>query len=141
MKLSFKTFLSTKQDFFLLFFMVGIYPFLVIPGPLNYFTGPRYIVLVIISLLSFYSLFLNGRFKWGLVYVSLGFFVIFSAISTIMAEDLMKAIIGNFHRFTGFSTYLFCIFLFFLAFQYKTADKILKYMIISASLVSLIGLL
>ncbi len=136
-----KKILSTKSEYILLWFMVAIYPFIVVPGPFHYFAGLRYFTLAIISMLALYILFLKGKIQKHPAFLALFLYVLFSLISTITAESQIKAWMGSLHWFTGFSTYLFCIILFLLATQCKSPEKIIKYIVLSASIVSIIAVL
>ncbi len=68
-------------------------------------------------------------------------FVMFLMISTVFAEDLSKAWLGNSWRFTGLSTYLFCIVLFMFSSNHPNPEKMLKPMIIGAVIAALVGIL
>ena len=86
---------NSKLVYMLIIFMVAVYPFIVVPGPLDYFRGPRYIVLVIVAMIS---LFLLARervqFK-DFSYYFLALFLVFALISTLLAEDVTTAWLGS----------------------------------------------
>ena len=75
----------------LLIFMVAAYPLLVIPGPLDWFRGPRYILLAVVSLIAFYLL-LKERIRLDRpAYIPLAFFLFFALVSTLLADNITMA--------------------------------------------------
>ena len=144
----------------ILYFMVAIYPIIVIPNPIGYFYMPRYLILCVLSLTAFFLLFREGDLPNHPIFIPLTAFVIFMLISTVLAPDQQTAWLGLFglihfiipgiepssatvyaSLFTGFSTYFFCIVLFILASKSKKRDTILKLMVYCATFVSFIALL
>ena len=122
-------------------FMLAIYPLIVIPGPLDYFRGPRYLILIIIFLLSIYGLVnKNINFKKPYFYF-LGLFFLFALISTFLAQDVTVAWIGSPKWYTGVSTYIFCVTLFVLALHVHRPFNYFIPMAATASVVSLIAIL
>lgn len=144
--------------YLILWFMVAIFPLLVIPHPFaisfafgvappNYFYLPRYAILGVVALIAL-VIMLRDRTRIGHpAFIPLGCFIIFSMVSALLAPIPMTAWIGSPFRFTGLTTYYFCIILFILA---QTNDKtgatdktgrLLSALVYTAGLVSLLGLL
>lgn len=141
MFISLKNRLLSDPGLYLLLFAVTVYPLIVIPGPLDNFSGPRYFILAVISALGFWILLRQGGLKNNPAFIPLGLFLLFSFVSTITAKDMATAIIGNSYRFTGLSVYVFCAILFFIAVKCKHTEKVLKYIILGAALVSITAVL
>ena len=144
---------QTRLDlkYFVIWFMVSIYPLIVIPNnfyrfsplgiiPPDYFYGPRYIVLTIISMISLFTL-RKHRISINQVSISLTMFIVFSIISSVLAKDPVVAWFGSPYRYTGLSTYLFCVILFVMAAENYQAKNVLHLMIVAASLVSILSIL
>lgn len=129
-----------QPDEILLFIMVFVYPLVVVPGPWNYFRWPRYTLLVIISLLALYLVIRQKKNVNHRVFIPLSVFIVLTFISAILAPDFIQAIVGNSYRYTGFSTYFFCAVIFIIAINYKDPVRILKYMVVSAAVVSIIAI-
>lgn len=125
----------------LLWFMTTIYPFIVIPGPMDFFRGPRYILLVVIALMGIYVLYKVRFIPNNPVFIPLGFFIFFMFLSTVFSQDTSTGFIGNSIRYTGWTTYIFCVVLFFLAYIYGEYEKIFKPMIFAAAIVAVTGIL
>lgn len=125
----------------ILWFIVVIYPFIVIPNPVNYSTLPRYLVLTVISLLALYAIIRERVNIKHPVFIPAGIFLFFMLISTIFAHKPLIAFIGSPHRHTGFSTYIFCLILFILALNSNKKDKLLRLMTAAAAAVSLLAVL
>ena len=132
---------TTDAETIILTFMVAVYPLIVIPGPLDYFRGPRYIVLALVSLLALYFLIQDPLKVKKPLFIPLAVFIFFATLSTFMAENTTMAWMGSSWRFTGLSTFLFCIILFFLASRYNNPRQILIPMILCAVIASIIGIL
>lgn len=136
---------SLKKDLnaanILIIFMVAVYPLLVFQGPLSPYSGPRYIILAVVGLAAFLIIYRNRINLRETAYIPLGIFMLFLLISSIMADNLTMSWIGNSYRYTGFSTYLFCVLLFLLAAQHKQPQKVIIPMIACAVAVSIIGLM
>jgi len=131
----------TDPSFLLLWVMVFVYPLFVVPGPLIYFFGPRYLMLTAVSILAFYhAIRLKVKLERNIL-ITILVFLLTVLISSLMAPDLNTAFFGSFSRYTGFSTYLFCVLLFILATSNNQPLVILKYIIVSAAVVSFIALL
>lgn len=141
-------------------FMFLVYPLIVVPNSLGYFYFPRYIILALLSIISIPILFRDKIRINNWVLISLFLFIIFSLISTINSKNPETAWIGLFdyifvpingssnhfaivraNRFTGFLTYIFCMVLFLISYKYKGKEDLLKYMLITALIVSIIALL
>ncbi len=132
---------SEAFKYYLLGFMLAVYPLIVIPYQQNYFYAPRYFILAIISLTA---LFIIIREKIKLNHpaaVPLAAFLFFAVISTLLAPDKLTALLGLPFRLTGFTTYFFCIILFILAAQSVHSEKLLRAAIWSCVIVSLIAVL
>lgn len=125
----------------LLLFMVVVYPLLVLEGPLYLYSGPRYIILAIVGVTAFLIIYSNRINLRENAYIPLSLFMLFIFISSIMADDLAMSWIGNSYRYTGLSTYIFCVILFLIAGQHKQPQKVLMPMIACAVVVSIIGLM
>jgi putative inorganic carbon (HCO3(-)) transporter len=119
----------------LLLFMVAVYPFMVIPGPLPYFYGPRFFVLAVVSLVAVLLLLKGGFLFKRAEYYPLYCFLLFMIVAASLSGDPVTAWAGS-HRYTGAATYLFCVILFMLASQGSKRDFIVKIMVISAAVVS-----
>ena len=130
-----------KAKDLILFIMVALYPLVVVPGPMDYFRGPRYIVLASVSVVALYQLLSEIISLKKQLYIPLALFLLFIFIATLLAEDPVMAWMGSSRRFTGFSTYIFCVILFLLATRKEKPGQILMPMIASAALVSVIGIL
>lgn len=123
----------------ILFFMVAVYP-LVFSTGMTGFTLPKYLFLALVSTLA---LFLIIRHRTKLLhpaFIPLGLFIAFTAISAVLAHEPLTAWIGL-YRYTGFSTYIFCVILFITATASNKPEKVLGYMVACAVLVSLIAVL
>lgn len=126
----------------ILWFMVSIYPLIVIPNNLNYFYAPRYLVLIVISVLTLYVIFRERIKVFHPVLIPAAFFLAFVIISTLLAENKAIALIGSPHRLTGLTTVFFCMILFLIAFANKTpGKKILLPMIVTAAVVSVLAVM
>lgn len=126
---------------FILMFMAAIYPLAVIPGPLNQFSGQRYLLLAVISLVALYLVVREKKAPAKKILPALGLFLLFASISTVLSADIARAWIGHSYRYTGLTTYLFCAVLFFLAGQFQSPGKIVQVMVFGAVAVSAIALL
>ncbi len=153
-------FISYKNEglfnirFLIIWFMVAVYPLIVIPNPFyisfpvgvvppNYFYAPRYVILVIISIIALLILIKDKTKISHPVFIPLFLFVILIIISSFLAPVPITAWIGSPHRYTGASTYFCCIILFILA-STCSKDKlliILSSLIFTAAVVSIIALL
>ncbi len=132
-----------NYSFLILLFIVTIYPFIVVPGPLPYFYGPRYIVLALVSIIALIFLFKSGVSYIRKADLALITFFLFLLISTFLSENIATAWGGNSLRFTGASTYLFCGILFVLAsrIDIKKRNNLIKPMIFAAAIVSIIAIM
>ena len=138
-----KQFHNENYYFLVLLFMVTVYPFIVIPGPLPYFYGPRYIVLALVSIIALVILIKNGINYIRKADIVLLMFMLFLFVSTFLSENTAIAWGGNSLRFTGASTYLFCGILFVLAsrIDVKKRRSLIEPMIYAAAVVSIIAIL
>lgn len=138
-----KQFHNENYDFLVLLFMVIGYPFIVIPGPLPYFYGPRYIVLALVTIIALVMLIRSGISYIRKADLALLAFILILLISTFLSENTAVAWGGNSLRFTGASTYLFCGILFILASRVDVdkRKRILEPMIYAAAVVSIIAIL
>lgn len=127
--------------YLILWFMVAVYPLIVIPNPISYFYFPRYIILAIVSLLGLYALARERVKIRHPVLIPLAIFLLLATISTIFAIDPLIALGGSHWRFTGLLTYFFCIILFLLASATSEKEKIIGYLIGCAAIVSTLGVL
>jgi putative inorganic carbon (HCO3(-)) transporter len=137
--------------YLILWFMVAIYPLIVIPyqlprdleiiAPVSYFYAPRYVVLVVVSLVAL-ILLLKDRVKFNHpAAVPLGLFFLFALLSTVLSPVKETAWFGLPLRYTGFSTYFCCIVLFILASQTDQDDRLLQSAVWCGGIVSLLALL
>ncbi|KUK54684.1 MAG: O-antigen ligase-like protein [Desulfotomaculum sp. 46_296] len=153
-------FISYKKEglfnirFLILWFMVAVYPLVVIPNPFyisfpggvvppNYFYAPRYVILVIISIIALIILIKDRTTINHPVFIPLSLFVVLIIISSFLAPVQVTAWIGSPYRYTGASTIFCCIILFILA-STCSKDKlpiILSSLIFTAAVVSVIALL
>ncbi len=136
----------------LLWFMVTIYPLVVIPHPFyitypggtalpGYFYAPRYLLLVIVSVIALFLLLKDNPQIKHPTFIPLGMFLIFALTSALLAPVPITAWIGSPFRFTGLSTYLCCAILFILAMHTGKEEKLLRYMTGSAAIGSLLAIL
>ncbi|ACV64101.1 O-antigen polymerase [Desulfofarcimen acetoxidans DSM 771] len=147
--------LKTRREmsFLILWFTAAIYPLVVIPYKLcssfpsinqyflDCFYAPRYIMLAVLGIMSLVILS-NDRIQLKHpAFIPLGLFIFFGLLSTLFAPEPVTAWIGNPYRYTGYTTYLFCLLLFILAYRSNHAEQILKYAVCTAVLVSFIALL
>jgi putative inorganic carbon (HCO3(-)) transporter len=138
--------------FLILWFMLAIFPLLVIPNhiyikfamgvvPPEYVYLPRYIILGIVAIIALIILLKDRiRIKHP-AFIPLFFFIIFAMISGFLAPIQITAWIGSPYRFTGLSTYYFCIILFILALTTGKTERLLTAMVYTAAIVSCLGLL
>jgi len=125
----------------LLWFIVTVYPLIVIPGSLDFFRGPRYILLAIIALIGIYVLCKEKIVLKNPVFIPLGLLLLFILLSAVFSQDTSTGLIGSSIRYTGWTTYVFCIVLFLLAYSYGEYEKIFKPMVYAAVIVAVIGIL
>jgi hypothetical protein len=132
--------------------MLAIFPLLVIPNhiaikfamgvvPPEYVYLPRYVILGIIAIVALIILLKDRTQIKHPAFIPLFFFIIFSMISGFLAPIQITAWIGSPYRFTGLSTYYFCIVLFILALTTGKTEKLLTAMVYTATIVSCLGLL
>jgi O-antigen ligase len=138
--------------YLLLWFMLAIFPLLVIPNnisirfamgvvPPEYVYLPRYIILGIVAIIALIILLKDRTQIKHSAFIPLFFFIIFATISGFLAPIQITAWIGSPYRFTGLSTYYFCIVLFILAQTINKTERLLKAMVYTAAIVSGLGLL
>ncbi|HAG08467.1 MAG: O-antigen ligase-like protein [Desulfotomaculum sp. 46_296] len=141
--------------FIILWFMVSIYPLAVIPHPLyisffngtvvppGYFYLPRYVILAFIAIIALIILIKDRVPVNHSVFIPLIFFIIFIIISSFNAPVQITAWVGSPYRYTGASTYFFCIILFILAStcSAEKTEKLLRSMLITGAVVSILALL
>jgi O-antigen ligase len=138
--------------YLILWFMLAIFPLLVIPNhivikfaegvvPPEYVYLPRYIILGIVAIVALIILVKDRAQIKHPAFLPLFFFIVFSMISGFLAPVQITAWIGSPYRFTGLSTYYFCIILFILAMTTGKAEKLLVAMVYTATIISCLGLL
>lgn len=81
-------------DKFLIFLMVAIYPFIVIPNSYGYFYYPRFIILLAVALMSLPILFKNYKTITEKRNIYLLMFIIFMLISSILSYNKQTGIWG-----------------------------------------------
>lgn len=155
-----------KYSFWILWFMVALYPLIVIPNdisfqfrldsevmfnvPPNYFYMPRYFILAAAALCSLwillymsYKKLLPLERRWELLPLVL--FLLFGFISASLAGYPVTAWVGTPMRWSGFTVDLFCIALFLLAWYIINREGLLnslvKWFCVSAAVVSFLALL
>jgi O-antigen ligase len=139
-------------NYLILWFMLAIFPLLVIPNhisiqfaagvvPPEYVYLPRYIILGIVAIVALIILLKDRTQIKHPAFIPLFFFIIFSMISGFLAPIQTTAWIGSPYRFTGLSTYYFCIILFILALTTGKTERLLTAMVYTATIVSCLGLL
>lgn len=146
-------------DEFLIFFMVAIYPFIVIPNSEGYFYYPRFIILLVMALLSLPILLKNYKTIMKKRNAYLLSFIILMLVSSILSFDKETSIWGlggikyikmsgsdnaipvDTARFTGLISYIACIILYLLSCTIKKSEKLIKYMIYACTIVSIIGIM
>lgn len=123
----------------ILFLMVAVYPLVFSTGKTG-MTMSKYIFLAAVSLPALYPV-IRDRIKLRTpALIPLGFFILCAAISTVLAANPATAWIGL-YRYTGFSTYIFCVIMFLTAAGSDKAEKILGWVVACASVVSMIAVL
>jgi putative inorganic carbon (HCO3(-)) transporter len=138
--------------YLILWFMLAIFPLLVIPNhiairfamgvvPPEYVYLPRYIILGIVAIIALIILLKDRTQIKHPAFIPLFFFIIFATVSGFLAPIQITAWIGSPYRFTGLSTYYFCIVLFILATTINKTERLLKAMVYTAAIVSGLGLL
>ena len=138
--------------YLILWFMLAIFPLLVIPNniaikfamgvvPPEYVYLPRYIILGIVAIVALIILLKDRIQIKHPAFIPLFFFIIFSMISGFLAPIQITAWLGSPYRFTGLSTYYFCIILFILALTTSKTERLLTAMVYTAAIVSCLGLL
>ncbi len=138
--------------------MFTLFPLLVIPNRAGYFYFPRYILLAVLGCVCLYSLYKKFEKRFLFVYIPLIIYIVCLAISTITANDIgtaLHGIDGNIilpvegtessarlitTRFTGLITIILCVVLFFAAYKVDNKIKLLKYLIVTASIIGLVAL-
>ena len=139
-------------NYLILWFMLAIFPLLVIPNnisikfalgvvPPEYVYLPRYIILGTVAIVALIILLKDQAQIKHPAFIPLFFFIIFSMISGFLAPIQITAWLGSPYRFTGLSTYYFCIILFILAMTTGKAERLLTAMVYTAAIVSCLGLL
>ena len=121
----------------LLLFMVFVYPFIVMPGPVPY----QYIALIFISMLAVVLLFKKGFMLHKAAWLPLVAFIFMLILSTLFSDNIIRAWAGSSMRLTGTSTYLLCAVLFVLAAQSQARQQIIYAMVTAASVVSVIAIM
>jgi hypothetical protein len=143
---------SFNIRYLILWFMLAIFPLLVIPNhiaikfamgvvPPEYVYLPRYIILGIVAIIALIILLKDRTQINHPAFIPLFFFIIFATIAGFLAPIQITAWIGSPYRFTGLSTYYFCIVLFILAQTINKTERLLKAMVYTATIVSCLGLL
>jgi len=138
--------------YLLLWFMLAIFPLLVIPNniwlrfpmgvvPPEYVYLPRYIILGLVAIVALIILLKDRAQIKHPAFIPLFFFIIFATTAGFLAPIQITAWIGSPYRFTGLSTYYFCIVLFILAMTTDKTERLLAVMIYTAAIVSCLGLL
>ncbi len=132
---------AVNPRFIILFFMVAIYPLVVVPNVwFSYYTTPRYIVLAFFAMAAVFFLYRDRiRFSHP-VYLALVVFLILALLSTLMSSDPRVAFYGS-DRCTGYSTYLLCAILFIFAAQSQQGERLLVAMVAGAAVLSGIAVL
>lgn len=125
----------------LLWFMATIYPFIVIPGPMDFFRGPRYIFLAVIVLIGIYVLYKAKIKLKHPIFIPLGLFILFMFLAALLSQDTYTGFFGSSIRYTGWIPYMFCVILFLLAYAYGEYETIFKPMVYAATMVAVIGIM
>ena len=125
----------------ILFFIVAVYPFIVIPGPIDFFRGPRYVFLAAVALLGIYVLYKENIRLKSPAFIPLGLLLLCIFLSAFFSQDSSTGFIGSVMRYTGWTTYAFCAVLFLLAYGYGKHETLFKPMIYAAAIVAVIGIL
>jgi O-antigen ligase len=110
--------------------------------PPEYTYLPRYIILGIVAIVALIILLKDRTQIKRPAFIPLFFFIIFATISGFLAPVQITAWIGSPYRFTGLSTYYFCIVLFILAqTMVDKTERLLAVIVYTAVIVSCLGLL
>lgn len=139
---------QAELKYMILLFMVCLYPLAVIPQDYkllglyqDYFYAPRYVLLGVVSLLAL-VLLLKERVEVNRrVLIPLGGFLFFALVAATLAAYPITAWVGAPQRYTGLSTYLFCIVLFLLASRTGGRERLLPCMAGAAAVVCLLAVL
>ncbi len=138
--------------YLILWFMLAIFPLLVIPNhiwirfalgvvPPEYLYLPRYVALGIVAVVALVILLKDRTQIRHPAFIPLFFFMIFAAVAGFLAPIQITAWVGSPYRFTGLTTYYFCIVLFILAQTTDKTERLLKTLVYTAAIVSCLGLL
>jgi O-antigen ligase len=157
--------MSQPPYFWVFWFMVAIYPLVVVPNSFgfelalgerilsihpNYFYAPRYFLLALTAaaalLLLLHRLKSNPQQRqqrhWELV--PLLAFLFFGLIATSLASYPQTAWFGTPMRWTGFTTDLYCVVLFLLAWytlSLRQIDLLLRWLVGTAAVVAVLAVL
>jgi len=132
--------------YLLLVLMVVGYPLVVMPGqwqlplladyPWDYFYAPRYPILAVIALAALLVLLRDAARISHPAFIPLGVFLFFAFIAASLAAYPLTAWVGAPMRYTGLSTYLFCVLLFILASRTAGGKSLLPPLVAAAAVVS-----
>ena len=141
-------------------FILAIYPLLVLPNAMDPITIPRFWILVAFSTIGLLTLFTRKITLPRSVWIPLSLFGLMGMVSTLLAPNQYTAWLGlsgpiaavvdsdsgplllfnRFYRHTGFITYLSCIILFLIATKSNRPLQLIKWLISSASIISIIAI-
>lgn len=124
----------------ILFFILGIYPLIVVPIGPDYFYMPRYLFLVLAALSGLYVLSQTMKMADWRHYGTLLLFLALLSLSTVFSIDPMNSWMDT-YRSTGLSTYLFCAILFLLASRYRQQLPLFKPLIGGGVIVAVLAIL
>jgi putative inorganic carbon (HCO3(-)) transporter len=138
--------------YLILWFMAAVFPLLVIPHPFyitfalgivppNCLYLPRYVILGVVALIALIILLKDRTTVNHPAFIPLALFIIFATISGLLAPVQMTAWIGSPFRFTGLTTYYFCIILFILAYKNRKTEQLLAWLAYTATIVSVVAIL
>lgn len=139
-----KTIIDEKIDicYMLLCLLILVYPFIVIPSGYGYFYMPRYVFLLVISVLGIPLLYREKKQLLSKFNLLIIIFILFMIISTVNSYDTLTAWFGlQDTRFTGVSTYIFCIVIYLLAIINEKTENLFNYMISACAIVSIIAIM
>ncbi|MCL0080735.1 O-antigen ligase family protein [Peptococcaceae bacterium] len=158
---------GSNLSYALLWLMIAIYPLLVIPNNVtyefillhpfmpetinlvpSYFYAPRYVLLAALAMLALVLLLVvklsPGQQQRRWERVPLALFLFFGCVATVMAASPQTAWFGTPMRWTGFTTDLFCVILFLLAWHtlnLPRIEKLLCWMSGAAAVVAVLAVL
>ncbi|MBO8128017.1 MAG: O-antigen ligase family protein [Peptococcaceae bacterium] len=141
-----KPVINCKLTHPIIWFMLALYPLIIVPNEYNYSCLPRYIILLTLGLLAGFCLVRDRYcFPRHRSLIPLIVFLILSLIAAILSSHPAEALLGTPFRFTGFLTHLVCAVLFILAYlsvrNHADINRFINIFLGTAAIVAFLGLL